>query len=102
MAQDNCQKIKLLKLYELLCQETDEQHPLTTMKIIEHLNQMGISCERRTVAKDMAILNEQGYEVMSCSIGKEKGYYIVERSFSVPELKILIDDSRISRTQPCS
>lgn len=91
MAQDNCQKIKLLKLYELLRQETDEQNPMTTMTIIDRLGQMGISCERRTLAKDMAILNEQGYEVMFRWIGKEKGYYIEDRSFSVPELKILID-----------
>ena len=28
MAQGNCQKIKLLKLYELLQQETDEEHPM--------------------------------------------------------------------------
>ena len=34
MAQDNSQKIKLLKLYELLQQETDEQNPLTTNIII--------------------------------------------------------------------
>ena len=91
MAQDNGQKIKLLKLYEILKQETDEQHSMTTMTIIERLAKMGISCERRTLAKDMAILNEQGYEVMSCWVGKEKGYYIEDRSFSVPELKILID-----------
>lgn len=55
MAQDNCQKIKLLKLYELLRQETDEQHPMTTMTIIDRLNKIGISCERRTLAKDMAM-----------------------------------------------
>ena len=91
MAQDNCQKIKLLKLYELLRQETDEQHPMTTMTIIERLGKMGISCERRTLAKDMEVLNDQGYEVMWCWVGKEKGYYVVDRSFSVPELKILID-----------
>ena len=48
MAQSNCQKIKLLKLYELLRQETDEQNPMTTMTIIDRLGQMGISCERRT------------------------------------------------------
>lgn len=90
MAQENCQKIKLLKLYELLRQETDEQHPMTTMTIIDRLGKIGISCERRTLAKDMAILNEQGYEVMFRWVGKEKGYYIEDRSFSVPELKILI------------
>lgn len=91
MSQDNCQKIKLLKLYELLRQETDEQNPMTTMTIIDRLGQMGISCERRTLAKDMATLNEQGYEIMFRWVGKEKGYYVEDRSFSVPELKILID-----------
>ena len=60
LMRENCQKIKLLKLYDLLRQETDEQHPLTTMQILEHLAAMGISCERRTVAKDMAILNAHG------------------------------------------
>ena len=91
MAQDNCQKIKLLKLLELLRQETDEQHPLTTMDICNRLGAMGISCERRTLSKDVALLNEQGYEVMWRWVGKEKGYYIEDRSFSIPELKILID-----------
>ena len=64
---------------------------MTTMMIIDRLGKMGISCERRTLAKDMAILNEQGYEVMFRWVGKEKGYYIEDRSFSVPELKIMID-----------
>lgn len=91
MAQDNCQKIKLLKLLELLRQETDEQHPLTTMDICNRLGAMGISCERRTLSKDVALLNEQGYEVMWRWVGKEKGYYIEDRGFSIPELKILID-----------
>lgn len=91
MAQDNCQKIKLLKLYELLRQETDEENPMTTTAIIRRLGQMGISCERRTLSKDIAILNEYGYEVMWRKVSKEKGYYVEDRSFSVPELKILID-----------
>ena len=58
---------------------------------IEKLAEMGISCERRTLTKDIAVLNDQGYEVMWNWVGKEKGYYIEDRSFSVPELKILID-----------
>ena len=87
----NYQKIKLLKLMELLKQETDEAHPITTNEICKRLVEMGISCERRTVPKDIALLNEQGYEVMCCRLGKEKGYYVDDRSFSIPELKILID-----------
>lgn len=91
MAQDNSQKIKLLKLYELLQQETDEQNPLTTNTIIKRLEEAGISCERRTLAKDIALLNDQGYEVMTRKVNKENGYFVEDRKFSVPELKILID-----------
>lgn len=91
MAQENWQKIKLLKLVELLRQETDDQHPLTTAEICARLEKMDISCERRTLSKDIALLNNQGYEVLWRWVGKEKGYYILDRSFSIPELKILID-----------
>lgn len=75
----------------LLQQETDELHPLSTNEICNRLSAMGISCERRTLAKDIVLLNEQGFEVMWCRVGKEKGYYIADRSFSIPGLKILID-----------
>lgn len=88
---DNCQKIKLLKMYELLKQETDEHNPMTTAMIIERLGKIGISCERRTLYKDIATLNEHGYEIMFRWVGKEKGYYVEDRAFSIPELKILID-----------
>ncbi len=88
---ENRQKIKLLKLIELLRQETDELHPLSTNEICTQLIAMGISCERRTLSKDIALLNEQGFEVMWRRVGKEKGYYVEDRSFSIPEIKILID-----------
>lgn len=91
MTQENWQKYKLLKLLELLRNHTDEQHPLTTSKLCQQLIDMGISCERRTLSKDIALLNDIGYEIMWCWVGKEKGYYIEDRSFSIPELKILID-----------
>lgn len=91
MPQENCQKIKLLKLMEILRQETDEDHPLKTTAICEKLIAMNIKCDRRTLHKDMKVLNEQGFEAMSLLIDHERAYYIADRSFSVPELKILID-----------
>ena len=89
MAQENWQKIKILKLLEMLQQQTDDQHPLTTTEICAKMDLIGIPCDRRTLSKDIALLNEQGYEILWRWVGKEKGYYIVDRSFSVPELKIL-------------
>lgn len=91
MPQENCQKIKLLKLMEILRQETDEDHPLKTAVICEKLVSMNISCDRRTLHKDMKVLNDHGFEVMSLLIDHERAYYVADRSFSVPEIKILID-----------
>ena len=91
MSRENYQKIKLLKLVELLRQETDEDHPMRTGVICDRLRAMNISCDRRTLHRDMKMLNEQGYEVMKELIDHEMAYYISDRSFSVPELKILID-----------
>ena len=91
MIRENYRKVKLLKLLELLRQHTDEQHPLTTNQICAAMGEMGIPCDRRIVTQDVANLNELGYEIMSIMVGHEKAYYVADRNFSVPELKILID-----------
>lgn len=46
MPRDNKQKIKLLYLMEILRQDTDEQHPISTNQICKRLSEQGISCER--------------------------------------------------------
>lgn len=91
MTSQNKQKIKLLKILDLLRQQSDEEHPFTTYQIMDYLTENGISCDRKTVAVDIADLNDAGYEIMSCQVGKQKGYYIEDRSFSVPEIKIMMD-----------
>lgn len=91
MARDNYRKVKLIKLLELLRQHTDEQHPMTTNQICAAMDAMGIPCDRRIVTQDVVALNELGYEIMATMIGHEKAYFVEDRNFSVPELKILID-----------
>ena len=91
MARENFRKIKLLKLLEMLRQNTDEQHPMPTSGIISSLAQMGIPCDRRTLSQDIATLSDLGYEIMTTTVGHEKAYYVEDRNFSIPELKILID-----------
>ena len=91
MARDNRRKVKLLKLIELLRQHTDEQNPMTTSQVGAAMEAMGIHCDRRIIKRDIDSLNEMGYEVMVTSVGHENAYYIADRSFSIPELKILID-----------
>lgn len=91
MAQEFSQKIKLLKLMELLRQDSDEQHPLLAYQICQRLEDQGISCDRRTLSRDLKVLDQYGYEVMSTMVSHEKAYYVEDRSFSIPEIKILID-----------
>lgn len=88
---DNCQKIKLLKLMEILRQETDENHPMKTRELCRKLVEMGTTCDPRTLHKDIKLLNFYGYEIMHFLRDHENAYYVSDRSFSVPELKILID-----------
>ena len=91
MARNNWQKIKLVKLVELLRQESDEQHPLTTNQICNYMIRNDIPCDRRVVSHDVALLNDIGIEVLETWVSKSKAYYVEDRSFSAPELKILID-----------
>ena len=91
MAEQNIKKIKLLKLMELLREETDEQNPMLAKEVCKRLADKGVIVDRRVLTRDIDILNEFGYEIMSTMIGHEKAYYVIDRSFSVPELKILID-----------
>ncbi|MCD7956525.1 MAG: hypothetical protein LUG93_12435 [Lachnospiraceae bacterium] len=81
MPRENWQKIKLLKLVDLLRQETDEQHPLTTIQICERLNEMDIPCDRRVLSKDIDLLNANGVEVRWTSVGKEKGIILKAETF---------------------
>ena len=85
------QKIKLLYLWELLKRESGESCPMKTGEILQALEAAGIGCDRRTLARDISDLNEWGFEVMSVMCGHEKGYYVEDRLFSVPEIRILMD-----------
>ncbi|MDE7191853.1 MAG: transcriptional regulator [Clostridia bacterium] len=84
------QKIKILKLYEILSKESDESHPLSTQELIDRLKAEGISVERKTLYDDIDLLNECGYEIMQVR-KKQNMYYVGDRSFDTAEVRILID-----------
>lgn len=85
------QKVKLVKIMEILRTQTDSEHPLTTSQLVNALISQGISSERRSLARDIATLNECGYEIMSVNVGREKGYYTKGRELKPSEFSILID-----------
>lgn len=90
MAENN-QKIKLLRIIEFLRSESKLNNPVSTSMIINYLNGIQISCDRRTLYKDMDLLIESGTNIVKTELGRENAYYIDEVSLSLAETKILID-----------
>jgi len=90
MKNENSRKIKLLKLWELLKRETDEEHPMDTVEIIEKLNREGIDVDRKILYNDIEVLNSYGFEVLK-ERGKRNRYYVMDRGFDLPEIRILLD-----------
>lgn len=72
MAKENSNKVKLLKLIELLRQESDEQYPMKGSIVCQRLAEMNISCDRKTSTRDIAALNEYGYELMSTMVAMRR------------------------------
>ena len=91
MSEPTHKKLRIVKLLEILQQDTDLEHPLGTNELLIRLNELGFKADRHTMTRDIDVLNSQGYEVMLVKSGKQNAYYIEDRSFSLPELKILID-----------
>ena len=83
-------KLKILYLAQFFQQETDEQHPKTLQEILAHLESHGISAERKSVYDDMELLRLFGMDIQSVK-SKNYGYFLGERDFELPELKLLID-----------
>lgn len=92
---ENC-KIKLLVLYDLLCRLTSEDHALHTDEIISLLAEKKISVSRKILLKDIALLNEYGYEVLSYK-KKYHYYYVVNRHFDSAEIAFLADAVQASK-----
>lgn len=90
------QKAKLLVLLELFRHKTDAEHKLTVPQIVEHLQAQGFAAERKSVYSDIAALQAAGYDIEQ-QRGPGGGYYLAQRQFELPELKLLVDAVQASR-----
>lgn len=77
-------------MWEILKSQTDEEHPISTNELIEKLALEGISVDRKILYADIKLLNENGYEVL-VEPARSNMYYVEDRSFNQPEIRILMD-----------
>ena len=96
MAKSANQKRKLPILAKLLLERSDEEHPISTQEMLAELERWDITAERKSIYDDMEQLRQLGMDVNSRK-GKEGGWYIGQRDFELPELKLLVDAVQSSR-----
>ena len=96
MAKSEGQKLKLLYLKELLEEQSDENHLITTQQMIDYLAAHNITAERKAIYHDIACLQEFGMDILQ-KPGRNGGYYLASREFELPELKLLVDAVQSSR-----
>ena len=91
------QKLKPLYIMNYLLQNSDEDHLVSMSQLIEHLAAHGIPSERKSVYDDIEALRVFGLDIVQGGSGKNAGYYIANRSFELPELKLLVDSVQSSK-----
>lgn len=93
MARSANQKLKLLIMKDYLLKNSDENHPVTIPQIIEELARFDIKAERKSLYDDLEALRVYGLDIV-----QSKGnYYVGQRSFQTPELKLLVDSVQSSK-----
>lgn len=96
MAKSANQKLKLLYIARLLMKKSDENHLISTAQIIEELGRNGISAERKSIYDDIEALRYFGLDIIQIK-GRYGGFYLGERDFELPELKLLVDSVQSSK-----
>lgn len=91
MAKGTNQKLKILYLMKILMERTDENHSITMPEIISALEAYGISAERKSIYSDMESLRTYGLDIVGEAEGKTFYYRVVDRTFELAELKLLVD-----------
>lgn len=97
MAKSENQKLKLLYIAQILKDDTDIDHPISTRALIERLEKLDIKAERKSIYSDMECLRQFGLDIEYLPSRADGGYYLASREFELAELKILVDMVQSSR-----
>jgi predicted DNA-binding transcriptional regulator YafY len=98
MAKGNNQKLKALHLLDILREQSDEEHPLTLNQLMSALEHRGVEIrDRKSLYSDIEALRLYGADIVGQHRGREYVYYLGEREFELPELKLLADAVQSSR-----
>jgi predicted DNA-binding transcriptional regulator YafY len=96
MPKSSNQKLKLLYLMKILQEKTDETHALSVPELIAELGRYDIRAERKSIYDDLEALRFFGLDIET-SRSRTVGYFLANRTFELPELKLLVDSVQSSK-----
>lgn len=79
-----------LYLLQYLYENTDEEHPATTADIINFFAERDIKVHRQTIANDIEILNNFGFDIITVR-SRQNMYFYGTRQLDLAELKMIVD-----------
>ena len=85
---------KFLDTLWLLKTHTNEDNPLSTQEIITLLKDRGVAIDRRTLKKEIDMMNERGFNIAIVKKSHQYAYYVPEDCFNEEDLNILISAIR--------
>ena len=80
----------LLLLQRYLYEHTDDQHPASVADILAFWQECGIQAGRKSVYSAIEVLQSSGMDIV-CVKSTQNRYFVGERLFELPELKLLVD-----------
>lgn len=87
-------KLALVRILHILERHTDCNHPLTHEEIVSRLeHDYNITVERKAIGRNVALLQEAGYDIETT----KKGSFLASRTFEDSELRLLCDGVLSSR-----
>lgn len=89
-------QIRLIELLKYLWNKTDKEHYATIVDMQKYLQSLGFNPDRKTLTKDIEILNSIGFFDIEHDRSVQNRYYITRRFFSEAEVKVLCDAVRAS------
>lgn len=91
MSRSANQKLKLVYLMKIFLEKTDDTHSITMPEIINSLKAYDITAERKSIYNDIECLKLYGIDIIGEQGEKGYHYYVGNRQFELPELKLLVD-----------
>ena len=79
-----------------MVEQSDETHLVTIANINKYLKQYDLDANRETISDCIKELQEVGYDTL-CVRSTQNQYYMRERTFSLAEVKLLVDVVQSSR-----